>query len=168
MSWLDKMPWLSLLILFITYAVFGWSVSSVADSWVQWILETGKNLDLFLEEKLISNTIHLFALAVIIVISLCLTTLVALITFAFEKSIGSDLKAFLSVFFWSFILVLMFCFLDYFADLLVMISAAILVKLDLQKIGCKTWQTFSIIVFLASLAFGFGVISFEMSRKFYF
>lgn len=162
MSWLEKMPWLSLFILFVTYTVFGWSVSSATDSWVHGILEINKNIDWFLEEELITHLIHLFALAVIIFISLFLTTPVALITFAFKKSIASDVKAFIWIFAWCFILVLMFCALDYFADLLVMISSAILVKLDLQNMGFKTWQVFSIIVILASSSFALGIIIFDM------
>lgn len=166
MSWLEKTPWLSLLILCLTYAVFGWSISSSVDSWSDSILETAQNIDLLIEKELIAITIHLLALAVIVLISLFLTTPVALITFVFQESIDSDFKASIALFLWSFIAVIIFCFWNYFADLMVMISAGILVKLDLQKLGCKSWQVFLIIILGASLSFFFGVMSFAMKRNF--
>ena len=158
----NSLSWLSLLILFITYAVFGWSISQASQSWVQWIVETGETLEFALEEEFIILTIHLIAAAIIVIVSLCLTIPMALITLAFQKSLGSDLKAFISVFVWSFILVLIICAFEYFADLLVMISAALLVRLDLQKLGCKNWQIFLITVIVSSLAFALGIISFDL------
>ena len=166
MSWLEKTPWLSVFILFITYAVFGWSIASSANSWATLTLETVDSIGLFLEEQLVVIIIHLLALAVIIIISLALTTPVALITFFVQESISSDLRAVIAVFSWSFIVVLMFCFWDYFSDLLVMVSAGILVKLDLQKLGFKTWQVFLVILVLAFLSFLLGIISFEMKENF--
>ena len=138
----NSLSWLSLLILFMTYAVFGWSISQASQSWAQWIVETGETFKFTLEEEVIILSIHLLALAVIVIVSLCLTIPIAVITWAFQRSLGSDLKAFISVFVWSFILVLIICSFNYFADLLVMICAALLVRLDLQKLGCKTWQIF--------------------------
>lgn len=167
-SWLEKFPWLSVLILFLTYAVFGWSISSKASLWTQWIVETGKNFDLVLEDSIAMISIHLLALAVIVLIALLLTTPIALITFVYKESISSNLKAVIAVFIWSFMLVIIVCFLDHFADLLVMISAAILVRLDLQKLGYKIWQTFFVIVCLASLGFAFGIIIFGLKNGFIF
>ena len=168
MSWLEKTPWLSLFILCTTYAVFGWSIASSVDTWINLTLETVNNIGLFLEEQLIVMIIHLLALGIIILISLFLTTPVAFITFFVQESIGSDLKAVIAIFLWSFIAVLIFCFWSFFSDLLVMVSAGILVKLDLQKLGYKTWQVFFIIVLLAFLSFVVGVFSFEMKENFIF
>ena len=160
----NSLSWLSLLILFMTYAVFGWSISQASQSWSQWIVETGETFKFTLEEGAIILTIHLLALAIIVIVSLCLTIPIAIITVAFQKSLGSDLKAFISVFVWSFILVLVICSFDFFADLLVMICAALLVRLDLQKLGCKTWQILMITVGVCLLGFYFGFLSFNLQR----
>jgi hypothetical protein len=168
MSWLEKTPWLSLFILCTTYAVFGWSIASSVDTWIHLTLETVNNIGWFLEEQLIVVIIHLLALGVIILISLFLTTPVAFITFFVQESISSDLKAVIAIFLWSFLAVLIFCFWNIFSDLLVMVSAGILAKLDLQKLGYKTWQVFFMIVILAFFSFGVGVVSFEMKENFIF
>ena len=165
MSWLEKTPWLSLFILCTTYAVFGWSIASSVDTWIHSTLETVSNIGLFLEYELILLIFHLLALGVIVLISLFLTTPVAFITFFVQESISSDFKAVIAIFLWSFIAVLIFCFWNFFSDLLVMVSAGILAKLDLQKLGCKTWQVFVIIVLLAFLSFVVGVVSFEMKEN---
>lgn len=167
MSWLDKSLWLSVSVLFLTYAVFGWSVSKEVEYWAESILNLGKNIDWLLEKQLVIYFLYVFYLFFIILVSLSLTFFIGLITFIFKESVDSDFKAFISVFVWSFILVFLFCFLDYFADLLVMISSVILVKLDLQKMGYQTWQTFFVIVLVTCFSFILGVVSFEMKGSLY-
>jgi hypothetical protein len=164
-SWLEKIPWLSVLILFITYAAFGWSISQASQSWIQSILETGQTLEFTLEEELVTLSIRLLALAAIVIISLLLTIPIAVITFTFQKSLRSDLTTFISSFVWCFLLVLMICSFDDFANLLVIISAALLVRLDFQKLGCTNWQIFLIILGVCSLAFALGMISFEFQHS---
>lgn len=164
-SWLEKMPWLSLCILFLTYMLFGWSITEQALSWTELLLETGENINLLIEEDTILVSIHLIALATIIIITFFLTTPIALITFVYKESVGSDVKAFISVFVWSLFLVIIVCYFSFFADFFVMISAAILARFDLQKLGCKNWQTFIIILFLAISAFSVGVVSFQIKNS---
>lgn len=161
MSWLEKTPWLSIVILLITYAVFGWWFAQNADLWTHLLLQLGESWAWFLEEQAIFITIHILAIAVIILISLSLTTPIALVTFVFKESTSSNLKGFSSILIWSLLLVVVLASIHYFANLLLMISASILTRLDLLKLGCKNWQIFLIITILGSAAFGLGVISFR-------
>jgi hypothetical protein len=165
-SWLEKMPWLSLLILFITYMLFGWSITQKSESLIKVLLNTGENLNLLIEKDTILLAIHLLALATIIIITFFLTTPIALITFVYKGTISSDLTAIISVFGWSLLLVIIACYFSFFADFLVMISASILARLDLQKLGCKSRETFLIILILASIAFALGVFSFQIKNSF--
>lgn len=158
MSWLEKNPCLSIFILIITHVLFGWSIYDEAYSLINWIMATGVDINLLLEKELVIYLIHLLVLIIVIFVSLFLTTPVALITFVFKESIGSDIKATISVLLWSFFLVLIICYLNFFANLLVIISAGILVKLDLQKMGFKKWQVFLFIIILSSLSFSLGAI----------
>lgn len=164
-SWLEKIPWLSLFLLFLTYAVFGWSISKQSHLWKESILDMAQNFGFSLEDDLIMISIHVLALAIIVLIALLLTTPITLVTFVYKESIGSNIKAVISVFIWSFVLVMILCFFDHFANLLVMISAAILVRLDLQKMGYKVWQVFFIIGGLAIIGFALGIISFELKNS---
>ncbi len=165
MSWLERTPWLSIVFLLITYAVFGWLFARNTDLWVSYLLELGESWAWFLEQKAIFITIHILAIIVIILISLSLTTPIALLTFVFKETIGSNLKGFISILIWSLVLVIVLSSIHYFANLLVMISSSILVRLDLLRLGCKNWQIFLIIALLGSTAFGLGVISFRWQNQ---
>jgi hypothetical protein len=165
MSWLEKTPWLSIVIFFITYAVFGWWFARNADLWTNHLLELGENWAWFLEQEAIFIIIHILAITVIILISLCLTTPIALVTFVFKAPLDSNIKGFSSILIWSLLLVLVLSSIHYFANLLVMISSAILTRLDLLKLGCKNWQIFLIITLLGTAAFGVGMLSFRWENQ---
>jgi hypothetical protein len=161
MSWLQKTPWLSLSIFMATYTVFGWSMARVAESWTSYLSKIGENWGWFIEEEAIFVSVHLLAIVVVILISFSLTIPIALVTFVFRESIGSNIKGLISILLCSLLFVFMISSLNYFADLLVMISAAILTRLDLLKLGCKNWQIFFIIFLLGSFACGLGIIIFR-------
>lgn len=164
-SWLTKNPWLSFTIFLCTYGVFGWSIANRAELWLIYLKEGGKSIVTSVEDDLLLLLIRLTALMVIIVISLSLTTPVALITFVFEESVSSDLKAFIYVLLWSVLAVFILCSFDFFADLLVLISANILLRLDLQNLSLKMWQIFLLIIFLATSAFVTGILLFDYIHK---
>lgn len=160
-SWLTKTPWLSSAVFLCTYGVFGWTLARKAGLWLIYFKERGESLNIFITDEILLLLIHLSALIVVILISLSLTTPVALITFVFEESVSSDLKAFIYIFLWSVLAVFILCSFDLFADLLVVISANLLLRLDLQNLSFKMWQIFVLIIFLATIAFASGVLLFE-------
>jgi hypothetical protein len=164
-SWLTKTPWLSFSVFLCTYGVFGWSLANQAELWLIYLQERGESITTSVEDEIILLLIRLTALMVVIFISLSLTTPVALITFVFEESVSSDLKAFIYIFLWSVLAVFILCSFDFFADLLVLISANILLRLDLQNLSLKMWQIFLLIIFLASIAFSSGVLLFDCIHK---
>ena len=156
-SWLTKTPWLSALIFFCTYAVVGWKLAEKSESLILFWQEKGGNLGLYIEDDLLLILIRIFTLFLIILVSLSLTTPVALITFVFEESLNSDIKAFIYIFLWSIFAVFILCYFDFFADLLVIVSANILLRLDLQSLKLKMWQIIFLIIFLATIAFCSGL-----------
>lgn len=164
-SWLKKSSWLSLTIFFFTYGVFGWSFADLSRSWLVYLREIGESFNIFLEDELLLLLIRLIALIVIIAISLSLTTPIALLTFVFEETISSEVKAFLYILLWSIIAVFILSSFDVFADLLVVISANILLRIDLQKERFSTWKVFLLMIFFATLAFTGGVIAFDSTTQ---
>ncbi len=162
MSWLQNSSRLSIIILFITYIIFGWSLSEKSSVFIKQILLVSENLGFILKQDYIYYFLLVLILGIIVIICLFLTTPITLVTFIFEETISTSIKAILSVFGWSFFLVILLCFFSYFLDFFVLISASILVKLDLKKMGFNNVQSSIIMIFLSWLAFLIGVISFNL------
>lgn len=160
-SWLVKTPWLSAIIFLCTYGVFGWSLADKAQSWLIYAREKSESLNIFIEDEILLLFLRISVLIIIILISLSLTTPIALMTFVFEESLSSDLKAFIYILLWSILAVFILCSFDFFSDLLVIISANILLRLDLQKLKLKLWQIIGIIIGFGSLAYTFGALLFD-------
>jgi hypothetical protein len=159
MSWLKKFPWLSLLLVLLTYAVFGWFVASESENWRNWLLEQGKSWNWGFEEGAYQIFIHVVATFAIISISLILTAPIAMMTYILGSWMGSDAKAILSILVWSFVFVLMIRWFEYFIRFLVLLSAAILGRLELQTLGYNKWQTFTLLTLLCLLGFALGVFA---------
>ena len=156
-SWLETNLLLSSTLFFATHLVFGWLIASQAQTWAQLLHEQQMSLWLNLEKDVWLFVIQSVAVIVIILITLILSTPVALTTFLFEESTHSDFRGFFSILIWSIVLVFAFCSFGYFADFLVIISATLLFKLDLQKLKYPNWLVITIIMFLASLTFTGGM-----------
>lgn len=160
-SWLDTNLLLSLSLFLCNYLILGWSIADLAGNWATILREENTLVSLLIEQDLLTLIIKLSFLAVTVFLSLILTTPIALITFIFEESINSDLKAFIAILFWSILLVFMFCYFDFFANLLVIMSSNILLKLDLKKLKYRNWQVICFILLMAFLAFCTGFILFD-------
>lgn len=160
-SWLDKNLFLSFSIFLCTYIVLGWLIADDLEHWAMVIREQSLSFHLVIEEDIGLWITRIFAFSILIFISLLLSTPIALITFVFEETINSDVKAFIAILFWSIALIFIFCYFDHFADLLVITSATILFRLDLQKSSFKNWQIFSFIFVLASIGFSLGMFLFH-------
>lgn len=162
MSWLQNSSRLSLIILFITYVIFGWSLSEKSSVFIKQIFSVSENLGFILEKDYIYYFLLVFILGLIVIICLFLTTPITLVTFIFQETISTSIKAILSVLGWSFFLVILLCFFSYFLDFFVLISASILVKLDLKKMGLNNAQSSVVMIFLSWSSFLIGVISFNL------
>ncbi|MGI0480137.1 hypothetical protein ACN4EE_05025 [Geminocystis sp. CENA526] len=160
-SWLHTNLLLSLILFLSTYGVVGWTMAGIANHWAIVLREQNTFINLLIQEDLLPLIIKLLILVATVFISLILSSPLVLITFIFEESINSDLKAFIAILFWSIVLVFIFCSFDYFSHLLVIISSNILLRLDLQKLKYKNWQVLTLIFVLASTAFSFGFILFD-------
>lgn len=160
-SWLDTNLLLSFSLFFSTYGVVGWTIAKPANHWAMVIREQNTIINLLIQENFLPLIIKLLILLATVFISLILSSPLVLMTFIFEESLNSDLKAFIAILFWSIVLVFIFCSFDYFSDLLVIVSSNILLRLDLQKLKYKNWQVVTFIFIVASTAFSLGFILFD-------
>lgn len=140
MSTIKRLPWISLILVLVTYSVFGWILSQ-------------KNLSTFVW--------------VLIIISLLF--LVAGLTIPWSKTVkylnilfNTKLKSFLLAVFGAFLFFLVFAEFRIFLDMMLIISATILVRLDFQMAGLREIQAFcfTYVFSIAGLMLGFLINQF--------
>lgn len=167
MASLKNIPFLSLILLFITYSTFGWYIErgspilhqiildhSLSWGW-NWILKS-----LVVSEKMaVIGLVYGLASGVIILITFCLMAPVALVTFLFGSTFKQNGWSILSILLWSFALVVMLRWFPFVAQLLLLICAAMLAKLDLQNNGYPQLLVFSIITMTCFIGFVVGAIA---------
>jgi hypothetical protein len=137
MLFVKKLPWASLLLLVFTYGLFGWLISATDISWLLWLLGG----------------------VYVLLIALALTAPFRLIRSFYTSWLQSDTRAFLSVIFGALVAVVIINWLAIFIRILVLVSAAALVRLDLQTAGYTKWQAFGILLTVSLAGFGLGVLA---------
>lgn len=137
MLFVKKLPWASLLLLVFTYGLFGWLVSATDISLLLWLMGA----------------------VYVLLIALALTAPFGLIRSFYTSWLQSDTRAFLSVIFGALVAVVVINWLAIFIRILVLVSAAALVRLDLQTAGYTKWQAFGILLTVSLAGFGLGVLA---------
>lgn len=130
---LKKLPWVSLVLLVVTYSTLGWVLSTFHEPWGVWVI--------------------------IVVGSLLVAAFLSSPGVKFRDSsqlFKSDTRTFFFVVAAAFLSVLILWMLHIFVHALVTISAAILVKLDAQKSRLSNRQTFWILVIVSLAGLGIG------------
>ncbi|WP_107667593.1 hypothetical protein [Cyanothece sp. BG0011] len=159
MAKLIRLPFFCIAIVMLTYGSFGWYVAQSASPWSHWLASQGEAWGWVLEDDTIFLLLHIFAGTLVLVITASLIAPVAIITILFGSSFKSDNKAIIAVLLWSFVVVMMLRWIAISAHLLLLISAAILAKLELQKLGYSQWKVMSILVFICLGGFTLGLLS---------
>ena len=143
------------------YLIIGWSIASRSEILIRNTRNIIDRWNILIDDDLLLMVIRAFSLILIMTISLMVMNPFSIITFIFEESISSDLKGFISVLVWSILLVFIFCYFDYFADILVITSSTILLSLDLEEKKIYGKSLIFLMVFIASIAFSLGVLMFD-------
>ena len=97
-----------------------------------------------------------------LLITLALTAPFALIRNFYSSWLKSDSRAFLSIIIGSFFAVIILKWIEVFIRILVLISAAALVRLDLQTAGYRRWQAVGILLVVSLIGFYLGVITYQL------
>ncbi|MDJ0658822.1 MAG: hypothetical protein QNJ42_04960 [Crocosphaera sp.] len=164
MAQLIRFPFFCLTIVVLTYGIFGWYVGYSATAWTHWLANQGETWGWFLEDQTIFLMLHVLAGAVVLLITASLAAPVAIITIVFGSSFQSDNKAIVAVLLWSFIIVIMLRWIGYFAHFFVLLCAAILAKLELQKLGYPQWQVMSLLITICLGGFALGLLGYYQLR----
>lgn len=127
-----KINTISLALALVTYGVFGWICGVSPNNWLQ-----GGFL--------------------VLLIALLLIAPIKLLRICFSSWLQSDARAFISIIVLSFLCVVVLTWLEVFAQFFVLLSAGMLVRLDLQTAGFGEWQAFFSLVGMCLASFALGV-----------
>jgi len=134
MSIWKKLPWFSLLLLLVAYSTLGWVLNDAKTAWYIWIL---------------------VALAIFLLVEL-LTAPRARVKSYTMNLLKSDWAVFAASVFAAFFVAIALVWLHVLLQALVIISAAILVKLDAQSAGLKNHQAFWLLTIFCVTGLGLG------------
>ena len=157
MFWFKKIPWLSLTLLLIAYTAFGWIFSS----WSVKAIAEGLILSRF-EAEFALRLMYGLGASITLFIAILLSNPISVLTVGFGNWLKSDLRAFLSIFFGAFAFTLIFQWIGYVAKFLVLIAAALLLRLDLQQANANKWLSLLIMAISSLLGFTGGILAFYM------
>jgi hypothetical protein len=158
MTWLKRFPWLACLILLLTYGIFGW----LYGSWTIWIVEKEQEFGWLLRENIATVLIELFGAFLVLLLALAFAAPIALMTFSMGNWIKNETRAFFGLLLISVIGVILIYWLEYLAQLLLLLAAASLFRLELQKAGYKQKQSTFILTIFCLLGFGGGLLAFAL------
>lgn len=156
MGWLKKIPRLSLLLMLLTYGVFGWLYS-------KWALTFA--VKLVIKYELISPLIAQAAFLGLGLISISIavsyfTSPISLLTLGMSNWFRADAKALMTI---AISIVVFAIIIEHPVALtrfLILSSAAMLFRLDLQTSGCSQKSAQIIIIFVSGVAFSVGLLLF--------
>ncbi|NEO51661.1 MAG: hypothetical protein F6K54_00225 [Okeania sp. SIO3B5] len=133
-------PLLSLILLLISYSILGWRLANTQAS----------------------QLLYLTVIAAIFLLDIILTVPLPNFKRIIEPWFQSDITTFISVIFCAFLFVVFIRWITISVDALVLISAGILVRLDTQFCGFKTWQSFVILLIISEASLGLGILLYRL------
>ncbi|HHP7229542.1 MAG TPA: hypothetical protein ACFCUY_01630 [Xenococcaceae cyanobacterium] len=150
-------PWISTTLLVMTYGVFGWLYSSEVGR----IIAEKRLFPQLLELPTISIILYGMGGILVVLIALIFTAPVALMTISINSWLKSELRAVFSIFLGALAFAIIVQWLGYFARFFVLLSSAILVKLDLQTLGLSKWLSQMLLALMCLVSFSGGVLAFN-------
>ena len=132
---MKKKSWVSLTLLFVTYFTFGWKLS---------------------EFDVPPHQAWFLALASILLLDIFLSFPMRKTKALIRGWFSSDIGAFLAIIVGAFVAVVVFAWLHLFATSLLLISAGVLARLDIQISGWKNWRAFVVLTTLSLGGVGLG------------
>ena len=132
---MKKLPYLSSTLLWLTYFVLGWKIYIWALHWHTFLL----------------------AASLSIVMAVLLASPASILNMVVSGLLESDLKAFIWVMLISVTIIISLVWFSIFAHFLVLISAALLARLDMQLLGLKPRGAFLVLASLSLSGLAMGI-----------
>ncbi|AFY51073.1 hypothetical protein Nos7524_5354 [Nostoc sp. PCC 7524] len=139
----NRIPWIALTLLLLSYSTLGWVFSEAQAPWFVWLA---------------------VVLTLLLLVGI-LTAPYATIANYFGIFFGSNTKTFIATVLGAFLFFMMIAWFRVFLDTLLIISAAILARIDFQSAGFKEGQAFIITSIFSILGVGLGALINMMVRQ---
>lgn len=130
-----RLPILSLILLWLIYAVFGWHFASTTSRLLFWAL----------------------AACCIILVALVFTAPSSMVRRVMMGVLRSDSRALVSVIILAFAVVLAGTWFTYFTRVLVLLAAGALTRIELQRLDYGEWPAFAVIGVVSLWGFAMGL-----------
>jgi hypothetical protein len=131
-----KFPWISLALLLATYGIIGWQLSTLESHWMLWV----------------------FAAIATVLLAVAVASPWSKVRDGFASCFASDTKAFLIAVVIAFFSVVIITWLHIFVHILVVCSASLLVRLDVQAARWSIRQSFWLITIASLISLALGAI----------
>lgn len=161
MSSLKNFPWLTLFLLLLVYGVFGFFVGKYSPRLGHWLAEQSQIWGWSLTEEIAIKLVLGLGAVFVLGFTLLLAIPMALTKLFVGNSLKSDDQAILAFLGWSLAAVFFFRWFGYFLQILILVAATLLARLDLQRNGLKEWQIFGILVLVCLGGFELGMLIFS-------
>ena len=155
MSRLKRIPGISLILLLLTYGIEG----LLYGVWAHRYLTQGVLFAQF-DELNRFGILYGIAISCILFCVVIFTAPISLVATSLDNWLKSDTRAFISIFLGAFAFTIIVQKVDYFARFLVLAAAALLLRLDLQLIGCNRWLCSLLLIVFCWLGFTGGILAF--------
>jgi hypothetical protein len=136
MSILKRLPWISLAFVLFSYSTLGWVLSETRASWLVWLV---------------------VVLAILLLV-VSLTTPWSSMAHYSSILFRSNTRTFVVTVLGAFLFFMMIAWFRVFLDTLLIVSAAILARIDFQVAGFKEWQAFLITSIFSFAGLALGVV----------
>lgn len=136
MSILKKIPWVSLVLVLLSYSTLGWAISETKAPWFVWL------------------AVVLAVLLLLLTLATPSSSMTQFPTILFK----SNTRTFIFAVSAAFMLFMIVAWFHVFLDGLLMISAAILARIDFQAAGFREVQTFSTTSIFSLAGLGLGAV----------
>ena len=160
MPWLKSVPLISIVLVMITYGVFGWSMAETTLPWVHLVHDQLHVFAWDVKEQTILIVIHGFALLAITIATLALTAPITLMTYFVGSWVQSEARSIISMVLWSFLFVVALRWFNYFINLFMLLSAAILGRMELRYTGLNQTVSLCLLTLICVGSFSGGVLSY--------
>ena len=131
-----KLPWLSLVLLLVTYSILGWLLSALHDHWFVWVI----------------------VVVSVLLLAVALSSPWSKIRDVFARLFKTDSRAFFIAVIAALLTVVIICWFHIFAPALVVASAGTLVRLDAQTAGLSERQAFWMLAIISLVGLGLGIV----------
>lgn len=158
--------WRFIVLLFLMpaiYGVFGWIIAKEGEAWNQWLRDQDslETLNIFISEEIAHKIPYGLSLLIILTMTLGITIFGKPLIGLLGSCFRSDVTAIVSVLIWSLVLALIICFLNYFAEFLLLLNSVILGRLELKEAGYNNWQVCAILTAICICSFAIGLLGFD-------